>query len=216
MAAQMSPVPALDLRPTLPAAIDRLGDLDLLAFLKTESDASGEALDVAVTGHSKGGALAPAVALWLKDALASGRPAERWDATGRARISCHAFAGPTPGNAGFARRLDDVLGADHHHLRNVKDVVTHAWQADELGQIPGLYGLRSAVFGPLIRLIVADTRPLDYRQARRGVRTFTGRPLAAGFGAAPFGPEFVHQHMEAYLEELGLDQHGIHALTFFA
>jgi hypothetical protein len=28
-------------------------------------------------------------------------------------------------------------------------------------------------------------------------------------------PEFIHQHMEAYVRALKLDKHGIDALTFF-
>ena len=85
-----------------------------------------------------------------------------------------AFAGPTPGNAGLADRIDRSLGADHHHLRNANDVVTHAWQADELEAIPSLYAPRGAQLERLIRLIVEKTRALDYRQARAGVTTFEG------------------------------------------
>jgi hypothetical protein len=93
----------------------------------------------------------------------------------------------------------------------MKDVVTHAWQDNELRQIAGLYNLRSAPFGPLLALIANDVRPLDYRQAQVGVRRFAGA-LDSG---RPFGAEFVHQHMEAYLEELQLVGEGLHATTFF-
>jgi lipase (class 3) len=205
------PVPPVMLRPTLPAHIDRAGSLDLLSFLGAEAADAPRSLDVAVTGHSKGGALAPAVALWLKEALTSGDPRECWDTSRSARVSCHAFAGPTPGNAGFARRLEAVLGADHHHLRNMNDVVTHAWQDDELRQVPGLYGLRSEPFRVLFALIAAVVQPLAYRQAQAGVRKFSG-----GLDTdRPFGAEFIHQHMEAYLEELELVREGIRAITFF-
>jgi lipase (class 3) len=201
----------VNLRPQLPATIRPHDNLDLLSFLKNEADAATEPLEVVVTGHSKGGALAPTVALWLKEALASGDPAECWDTSRSARVSCHAFAGPTPGNAAFASRLDAVLGPDHHHLRNMNDVVTHAWQDDELRQIAELYNSRSARLAPLLAFIARDVRPLDYRQAQMGVRAFAGK---LDFDRS-FGTEFVHQHMDAYLEELELVGEGIHAVTFF-
>jgi len=200
-----------NLRPrSVPAPPDDAG-LDLLGFLAAEARAAGGPLDVAVTGHSKGGALAPVVALWLRELLASADAAERWDGGGGACVSCHAFAGPTPGNAGLAARIDQVLGADHHHLRNRNDVVTHAWQVDELEAIPSLYAPRGAWLDRLIPLIVEKVRALDYRQARAGVTTFAGRLDAS----RSFGAEFVCQHLEAYLAELRLLEAGVRPLALF-
>jgi hypothetical protein len=204
-------IPALDLRPTLSASTSAAGDLDLLTFLKTESDATPGALNVVVAGHSKGGALAPALALWLEEARASGAVAERWDTNGSAQVSCYAFAGPTPGNAAFAARVGRMLGARYQHLRNANDVVTHAWQDDELRAIPGLYGVHSVIFDPLIRLIASQVKQFGYSQTRAFVRSFVG-----GLGVGrPFGVQFIHQHMEAYLDEIGLAAGGIHAPDFF-
>src|SRR5262245_24849587 len=87
----------------------RSGGVDLLTFLKTEADRSRDALEVTVTGHSKGGALAPSMALWLTEALNSPDAGERWDERRRARVHCHAFAGPTPGNSPFAARIEAQL-----------------------------------------------------------------------------------------------------------
>ncbi len=199
------------LRPRSLAAPPDDAGLDLLGFLAGEARAAGGPLDVAITGHSKGGALAPMVALWLRELLTSPDAAERWDGDRGSRVSCHAFAGPTPGNAGLADRIDRVLGADHHHLRNANDVVTHAWQADELEAIPSLYAPRGAALERLIRLIVEKTRALDYRQARVGVTTFAG-PLD---DSRSFASEFVHQHLEAYLAELRLLEAGVRPLALF-
>lgn len=204
-------VSAQDLRRTWLPEAERGDGLDLLTFLKTQADGSSVPLRVTVTGHSKGGALAPTVALWLKDALDSPNAAECWDASRRAEIHCHAFAGPTPGNAEFAGRIDTVLGARHHHLRNAADVVTHAFQIDELEQIPALYGARTAPFSGLVRGIVDRVRAPSYRQATNGVTTFAGaldpdRSLPA---------EFIHQHLDAYLKEVGLLSPTMNAVTFF-
>jgi hypothetical protein len=200
-----------NLRPrSVPAPPDGAG-LDLLGFLAGEARAAGGPLDVAITGHSKGGALAPVVALWLRELLTSADGAERWDGGRGARVSCHAFAGPTPGNAGLAARIDQVLGADHHHLRNTNDVVTHAWQVDELETIPSLYAPRGAGLERLIPLIVEKIRTIDYRQARAGVTTFAGRlDVSRSFAA-----EFVYQHLEAYLAELRLLEAGVRPLALF-
>ena len=123
----------MDLRPRSLGAPDENG-LTLLTFLALEAHAAGQALDVVVTGHSKGGALASMVALWLRELLVTPDAVERWDGGRGARVACYAFAAPTPGNAAFADRIDAVLGPDHRHLRNMNDVVTLAWQADELGK----------------------------------------------------------------------------------
>lgn len=200
----------MDLRPRSLGVADDSG-YDLLSFLAHEAQAAGGPLEVVVTGHSKGGALASVVALWLRERLASPDPAERWDGGHGAQVVCWAFAAPTPGNAAFAERIDRVLGDDHHHLRNTNDVVTHAWQVDELEEIPQLYAPRRTVLEPLIPVITAAVKPIDYRQARAGVIRFAGTLR----GKRSFEAEFVHQHLEAYLEELELLGDQMNALTFF-
>lgn len=164
-----------------------------------------------VTGHSKGGALATAVALWLKDALASPDTAEQWDGRRGARVSCYAFGAPTPGNTAFADRIDRVLASDHHHLRNRHDIVTQVWQVDELERIPDLYAPRRTVLEPLIPVIASRVRRLEYRQARAGVTTFAGALDAE----RAFEREFIHQHLDAYLDELDLLDDRLNALTLF-
>jgi hypothetical protein len=104
-----------------------------------------------------------------------------------------------------------VLGTDHHHLRNMNDVVTRAWQVDELEQIPDLYAPRRTVLEPLIQVITTKVKAIDYRQARAGVTTFEGSIR----GKRSFEAEFVHQHLDAYLAELGLLDKEMSALTFF-
>ncbi|MGH9905070.1 MAG: lipase family protein [Pyrinomonadaceae bacterium] len=51
---------------------------------------------ISVTGHSLGGALSPAVALWLSDTKA------QWDPSGRSSLACLPSAGPTSGDQAFA------------------------------------------------------------------------------------------------------------------
>jgi hypothetical protein len=204
-------LPWMDLRPRSFVPDPDETSLDLLSFLAEEARATDTPLDITVTGHSKGGALASTVALWLKDALDSQDLTERWDGGRGARVSAYAFAAPTPGNAAFADRIDRVLASDHHHLRNRNDIVTHAWQVDELERIPDLYAPRRMVLAPMIPLIATKVRNLDYRQARAGVTTFAGT-LDAGRG---FAMEFIHQHLDAYLDELDLLDERLNSLTLF-
>jgi hypothetical protein len=187
-----------------PAPVPAGAGLDLVALLRAEG-----ALDVTVTGHSKGGALAPVVALWLKELLASADP---WDGGRGAHVACQAFAGPTPGNAALAARIEQALGAGYRHLRNMKDVVTHAWQDDELGQVRDLYAPRSLAPAPLLPMIVERVRPVGYRQPGGvGVRRFEGQ-LDPQRSAEL---EFVHQHLEAYLAERDLLRLGVTPAALF-
>ena len=206
--ASSHPLPAT-LRPRPAAGAGPQGERDLLTFLAAEAAAAVGPLDVTVTGHSKGAALAQAAALWLREALAVAE--ERWDAGRGARVRCAVFAGPTPGNTAFARRFEAALGGEHQHVRNANDIVTHAWQVEDLRAIPTLYGGRTAMFGSLIGALVADVEPLDYRHVEQGVQRFEG-------GLDPdrgFVAEFIEQHLDAYLATLGLHALGIDALTFF-
>jgi triacylglycerol lipase len=185
--------------------------LDLPALLRKEAEDAGAALDVTIAGHSKGGGLAPVVALWLKELLAAA-PADRWDGGHGAHVSCYAFAGPTPGNKAFATRIEQAFGPDYHHLRNLNDVVTHAWQDDELQQIPDLYSPRSLAAAKLLPKISDRVRDFHYSQpGGTEVRSFRGQ-LDPGRAAEL---EFVHQHLEAYLEKLDLLKEGVTPATLF-
>lgn len=200
-----------DLQRTWAPTYRRAGGIDLVTFLRAEAEDADEALDVAVAGHGKGGALATALALWLSEALSSHDPSTTWAAPDQARVACHTFAAPTPGNAAFAARVEARLGADQHHLRNAHDLATHAWQPADVVGIPRLYCARSAYLRPLVPAVLDAVRDLEYRHAASG-ETFRGeldphRSLAA---------EIVHQHLDAYLAHLGLLGPRVNAATFFA
>src|SRR5262249_55613352 len=162
-------------------------------FLRAQADAAKAPLDVTVAGHSKGGALAPTVALWLREALEF--PDECWDKTKQARVSCYAFAGPTPGNGAFADRLDAKIGSGSHYTVNANDVVPHAFQVNDLKALPALYGDRTRDFQPLVDDLIAGVGQFDYRHPKQGVRTFNGKLD----NDRTFAAELIHQHLDAYL-----------------
>jgi Lipase (class 3) len=198
------------LRPKLQPKTQPNGKLDLLTFLRAQSENTSQPLEVTVTGHSKGGALAPVVALWLKEALASDQ-AECWDEKRNAHVRCYAFAGPTPGNAAFADRIDAVLGQDCQQFINTNDVVPHAFAAADLAQIPALYGKRTEALAPIVDNLIRTLNPIAYRHPAKAVKTFAGTLDSS----RSFAVELVYQHLDAYLSELNLLTNEMNALTSF-
>lgn len=85
---------------------------------------------IVVTGHSLGGALAPAVAITLKDTFLLNNLNNAFE--------CYPFAGPTPGNAAFANHM--YAGMDiYQATNNTLDLVPRSWAVDDLNTIPSLY-----------------------------------------------------------------------------
>ena len=116
--------------------------LTLAGFLTKEiARDPSQKLSITVTGHSLGGALAPTLALWLTDTQKTSDDPDSppWDPNGQATIEVCSFAGPSPGNADFARYYDQKLGKASRRLWNRYDVVTHGWIKDALEGLPKLY-----------------------------------------------------------------------------
>jgi hypothetical protein len=194
------------------SAASRTNGLTLFEFLSQEAKRSPDRLDVTVTGHSKGGALAPALALWLKDTrMPHDDTTTGWDHTGAATIRCVTFAGPTPGNTAFAKRIIGAFEGTHHRVVNTNDVVTHAWEVKQLQEVPLLFGNRSGSLTKLFDAVARDVASLDYAHASEGVMAFAGKTDPG----RSLVEELVHQHMDAYCEHFELEEQGIDALTFF-
>lgn len=105
----------------------------LSAFLAKA--ASNGAIQISVAGHSLGGAQSPVVGLWLKETQS------QWDRSGRSTVNVYAFAGATPGNAGFADYLNSRFSGDSLAvINNTLDLVPHAWNSTTMNEIQNLYG----------------------------------------------------------------------------
>ena len=87
---------------------------------------------ISVSGHSLGGALTPVMAVGLADKIAESDKVEN------IKISAYPFAGPTPGDVGFANHIADVL-EEYHAVYNEMDIVPLSWGCDDLSKIPSLY-----------------------------------------------------------------------------
>lgn len=102
----------------------------IMDFLGTESKKG--ALNLAVAGHSLGGALAPTLALYIQNLQGF------WDASKNSTITAMPIAGPTPGNDAFAGYLNATVKVDGFY--NSLDVVPHVWAAADLAQLATIYG----------------------------------------------------------------------------
>lgn len=90
---------------------------------------------ILVTGHSLGGALAPVIAILLKD-----------DPTIAGNVECYPFAGPTPGDKVFADYVASRFREDEYRATvNPLDIVPKAWIGGNLSQVPGIYGPSSSI-----------------------------------------------------------------------
>jgi hypothetical protein len=193
-----------------------LAGVTLPEFLSAAIEDAEGPLEVVVAGHSKGGALASTLALWLAETQGTGVPDdEQWDPGRRAIVHCYSFAGPTAGNAAFVDRSNTLLGARCHRIWNRRDIVPLAWDATDLGTVPALYAPQIAPLGvvqSLVHLLVSKVGALNYRQLRGTVRPLDG-------DLAPDKPNFfaqlLHQHLDAYLLKLGLGEHGITQAVLF-
>ena len=99
----------------------------LSAFLKSQTTSNDR---IIVTGHSLGGALAPLMAITLKDALQK--------ANANRTFECHTYAGPSTGDSTFMNYMIGRMDT-FQAINNTLDIVPLAWQSDNLKEIPGLY-----------------------------------------------------------------------------
>ena len=179
----------------------------LVEFLIAE--ASRAALEITVTGHSKGGALAPALALWLAETR------NRWDPRSRARVGCYAFAGPTPGDGAFGRRVAEKLDGPCRRVSNTDDLVTHAWDDGGLASIEQLYGGAFAWLAPVANALRDRLRKYDYEPVGMPTEEFAGTRLPSLNCDLDPVAQAVQQHMDAYLEYTGLRAKRVDTLKLF-
>ena len=198
----------------------KLPGVGLLELLGNLADTHGDDLELVVTGHSKGGALAPALALFLSDTQRNEEiPVRRhyqWNPGHRAKVSCYAFAGPTPGNSAFASYFNQQLGRQFYRYTNNLDIVTLAWHSEQLRTIAGVYG-DSVTAPPGLDLFFGEmadeVEELDYSHPGEDYPTEDGTEKHVIEFSGPLqqdtssylGQE-LHQHIAAYLEFLGLDK----------
>lgn len=152
------------------------------------------------TGHSLGGLLSSAMALWFVDYLdASGRQG----LAAKLVLDAHGYAGPTAGNSAFAAYLESRVPANHRYV-NELDVAPRAWNEESMATLPDLYlpniDLRSQAFTKsLYDLCLGLVRDKGYVQPGGSVAVPSW--VAQGPGGL-YLLEAAYQHSIPYLDML--------------
>lgn len=184
----------------------------LIDFLTSFMKTAAAPVNIHVTGHSKSGALAPALALWLADTQGTSVATQQWDPRAMAKLHLYTFAAPTPGNAGFAAHFKASAIVDAYRLANPYDIVAHVWAPDEVRQIPGLYGDQLTSLRIPLDLLAEALRIFGYQHELASKQWIGGAMPQANF-LQRAGVE----HLDAYLKELGLfDANTLSTLALFA
>jgi hypothetical protein len=184
----------------------------LLEFLKNFVANTAAPVNIHVIGHSKSGALAPALALWLADTQGGAvADSARWDPGSKANLHVYSFSAPTPGNAGFAARFNRRI-ASAYRLENTYDIVPHVWNPNEVREIPDLYGDQlTSLRIPADALALTLQLPAYQHEV----------PSMPWTGAAVPQSNFLQragvEHLDSYLKEFGLyDADTLSILALFA
>ncbi|MFF8956819.1 hypothetical protein [Streptomyces sp. NPDC014894] len=175
----------------------------LRQFLKRLPDKN---ISLTVTGHSLGGVLAPALAVWLRDTqkVLGGLSPAGWDFQERAKISTLSTAGPTPGNVRFAAYAAERLESVRRYANGL-DLAPSLWTHDTIEGAEKFYDA-DGVAGPgewLFDLAKAWGTG-DFRgHVDPGPAAFEGPfepelfdPSASA--CANFAAQALHQHETAY------------------
>jgi len=169
-------------------------------FLRGCIESGGSHLDIYVTGHSKGGPLAVALATWLADTQSGGDPAEQWDINHHATIHSFTFAAPTPGNEAFASHFRSRVTGDRYRLFNLNDLVPHVWEVKEAQEIPGLYSGQLGFLDGVVAAVLPILEAAKYQHEITPPTPWTPLP--------PHDGDLIEQikfnHLDAYLTQLGI------------
>ena len=183
----------------------------LLEFLQGDIEGK-DAVDICVTGHSLGGALAPTLALWLKDIQGEKLPES-------AKISTVAFAGPSAGNKDFATYSDQRFAeGECIRVANSLDVAPHAWNQKSLRKLFLLYKSDFLLPGPLVIGMISAMLALSWRKGYQQIEA-DAEPIQGRFKPLLYNylAQGIYQHVVGYPEAMGmLDDNDIPVFELFA
>jgi len=177
-------------------------------------------VNISFTGHSLGGAIAPTLALWFKQAQGNVQipqnaifyPMPTWDANNNASISCVSLAGATPGDTAFSDYFGALLGDSHDRIYNTNDVVPYGFAG--LGSLSKLYLPIKMTKKEIIGL-AAFEKKVKSAENKNGAPYCVlpgGNPFTYALNPAStsYAAEALYQHINAYENEFKLsDSEGV-------
>ncbi len=169
-------------------------------FLQTYCSTQDEQIGVIVTGHSLGGALSPAMAVYLADTQPT------WNSDGRATLALMPMAGPTPGNVDFATYGEKQLNCRIQRIWNEKDIVPHAWDKTLMGELSTLY---APTIKPswLTRFVIFITRRIanrsDYGHLQPDADPLPGEVVPTSEAIQLLPPSFINRFLPKYMVQMG-------------
>jgi triacylglycerol lipase len=150
------------------------------------------------TGHSLGGLLASAMALWLLDYLEG---SGRGETAKRLKLDAYGYAAPTAGNRAFADYLSSRLPNNVRYANDL-DIATLAWDESAMAEIPSLYepkikmqSFTKSLFGICMMLCEGKS------YAQPGERVLVPASIMPARGNL-FLLEAAYQHCMPYLDML--------------
>jgi hypothetical protein len=144
---------------------------------------------------------------------ARGRARSSVDPDRKARLHVYTFAGPTPGNAGFAARFQSSLTiVERCRYENPFDFVPHVWEPDEIREIPELYGNQLAFLKVPAALVAASVKIFGYEHE------VTAQPGAwSDVAQRNFLQRAGVEHLDGYLKQFKIyDERSLNTLMLFA
>ena len=205
----------------------------LTAFLTTLTAGKAKgSVNISFTGHSLGGAISPALALWFTQAQGSAvittapatigvDPPTGWDVNSAAVISCVSFAGATPGDKTFTKYFDTTVGS-YERVYNSNDVVPRGFA--DLENVQRIYSSTTsharmpAGMVKLLDAVIVNVAATSVKKSTiytplttynlTSDKKFTfplGQYAAAPFGAyTSYTRQLGYQHSDAYMTRFGL------------
>jgi len=169
------------------------------AFQREHENDPEAKIEITVTGHSLGGALCHALALYLHD------NASVWNDHNRAHISCVSFAGPTIGNRTLARYYDACLGDSSYRVANSYDIVPLAWDTEYMSAMYHIYEPYISTpmsFEILLQIFISAIASRHYGHVCDKQKFFVGpKPNPKN----EWTPEMMAQHSKSYFTHFELN-----------
>ena len=172
-------------------------------------------IEICFAGHSLGGAIASALALWFKQAQGKAQipnnkifnPMPAWDVNADATIACVSLAEATPGDTVFSQYFEELIGPNFDRIFNTHDVVPHGF--DELKQLPSLYAPdialeeleKLALEGFEAKVLIAEKKIKSKFAVLPNGNPFT---CPINMAHASYASQALYQHIDAYEQQFGL------------